>query len=164
MAAGPSSELTRAAIEDFAPRFLKDPAAIMISESAKKLHYKDEDLLRSLRIEVDISGALPDVILADLGCEPPMIVFVECVVTDGPVSERRKHELENLALAGGFRPADCAYVTVFHDRADSPYRRVAASLAWGTFVWFETEPAHIVFLRGSAEQHTPSLARLLRSS
>jgi hypothetical protein len=105
---------------------------------------------------------VPDAILADLDATPPLIVFVECVVTDGPINERRKHELEELALGGGFLPTDCAYVTTFLDRDRSPFKRMAASLAWGTFVWFSTEPEHLVFLRKGGERGMVSVARLLR--
>ncbi|HEX9736660.1 MAG TPA: BsuBI/PstI family type II restriction endonuclease, partial [Thermoanaerobaculia bacterium] len=97
-----------------------------------------------------------------LDATPPLIVFVECVVTDGPINERRKHELEELALGGGFLPTDCAYVTTFLDRDRSPFKRMAASLAWGTFVWFSTEPEHLVFLRKGGERGMVSVARLLR--
>lgn len=164
LAPGPSSELTRAAIEQFAPRFLGIPAVVMISESAQKLGYQDEEVSKAIGFEIDVSKALPDAVLADLDADPPLIVFIECVVTDGPVNERRKRELEEIAAAGGFRQTDCAFVTVFHDRERSPYRGMATSLAWGTFAWFETEPDHIVFLRSGGEERMTSLHRLLRKS
>ena len=122
LAPGPSSELTRAVVEQFARRFLKIPAVIMISESAQKLGYKDDEVSSAIGFSIKTSGTLPDAILADLDATPPLIVFVECVVTDGPINERRKHELEELALGGGFLPTDCAYVTTFLDRDRSPSR------------------------------------------
>lgn len=54
-------------------------------------------------------------------------------------------------------------MTVFHDRARSPYRKLVASLAWGSFVWFETEPDQIVFLRQGGEKRSTGLLRLLRT-
>ncbi len=161
LAPGRSSLLTRAAVEEFAPRFLTKAAAVMISESARKLAYQDEELLKAIGLEIDVSTTLPDIILADLGSEPPLIVFIECVVTDGPVSEQRKGELDEIALRGGYKISDCAYVTAFNDRAKSPYRRMAASLAWGTFAWFASEPGQIVLLRQGGEKRSTSLARLL---
>ena len=161
LAPGPSSKLTRAVIERFAPRFLKEPAAVTISESKRKLRYQDEALSKAIGLEIDVSRVLPDIVLADVGSEPPLIVFVECVVTDGQIHERRKQELEALALSGGYRASDCTYVTAFPDRAASPYRRVAASLAWGTFVWFASEPDQLVLLRQGGEKRSTSLSRLL---
>ena len=161
LAPGKSSNLTREVIERFAPRFLKEPAAVAISESAQKLPFRDEELSRAIGLEIDVSGTLPDVILADLGSSPPLIVFVEVVVTDGPVDDRRKQELEALAISGGYKATDCAYVTAFRDRADSPYRRMVASLAWGTFVWFATEPDNLILLRQGGAGRSASLAQLL---
>lgn len=164
LAPGPSSELTRAAVEDFAPRFLREPAVVAISESALKLGYRDEELSSAIGLDVDVSKTLPDLILADLGAEPPLVVFVECVVTDGPITEARKRELETLAAAGGYRTGDCVFVTVFRDRAQSQYRRLAASLAWGTFVWFATEPEHVIHLREGAKRRATTLAELVTLS
>jgi hypothetical protein len=102
--------------------------------------------------------------LVDTGTDPPLMVFVECVITDGPVNARRRHELESLATDSGFTASDCAYVTAFHDRVKSHFRRMAASLAWDTFVWFETEPDQLIFLRrgegdGVAKVHLVDLLR-----
>jgi hypothetical protein len=163
LAPGPSSSLSQAAIESFAPRFLAQPAVILLSESAHKMAYRDEEIATAVGLHIEVSATLPDVLLADLGVEPPLLVFVECVASDGPVSERRKAELHQLAAQGGYTPSDCALVTVFHDRTTSPFRSMANALAWGSFVWFETEPDHLVYLREGREELTTTLADLLRS-
>lgn len=162
LAPGPSSALSRAAVESFAPRFLAQPAVILLSESAQKLTYRDEEIASAVGLRIQVSTTLPDVLLADLGVEPPLLVFVECVATDGAVSERRKAELHQLAEVGGYAPSDCAFVTVFHDRASSPYRSMANALAWGSFVWFETEPENLVYYREGREEPATTLAELLR--
>ncbi|MCP3958771.1 MAG: hypothetical protein GY719_13035 [bacterium] len=148
-------------VESFAPRFLNEPAVVAISESAVKLGYQDREVSKAIGLTIDVSGTLPDVVMVDLGSDPPLLVFVECVVTDGPVSERRKEDLEALAAGGGFQASDCAFVTVFRDRAEPVYRRMASSFAWGSFVWFASEPEHIVLLRHGSEEHSTSLAELL---
>lgn len=144
LTAGPSSILTRAVVEQFAPRFLQRPAVILLSESAQKATFRDEELCRAIGLDLNVSETLPDLILADLGTEPLLLLFAECVVTDGPVNERRRRELENLARQAGFDPRHCAHVTIFPDRAKSRFRRMAASLAWGSFAWFATEPDHLI--------------------
>ena len=162
LSAGPSAELTKAVIESFALTFLRQPAVVTISESARKLTHADEDLARSIGLEIDVSRTLPDVILVDLA-KPFLIAFVECVVSDGEIGARRKRELEDLARSGGFDPRRCAYVTTFADRARSRYGRLASSIAWGTFVWFASEPDHLVYLHSPGEQRLSSpLARFLR--
>lgn len=92
-------------------------------------------------------------ILAELGEEQPIIIFVECVATDGPINNRRKQELVKMAKEANYKEADCAYVTVFKDRADSASRKLVPSIAWNTFIWYASEPENVVFLRkGEAEK------------
>ena len=90
-------------------------------------------------------------------------------VTDMTDEQAARHDrserqawLEHLALAGGFRPAGCAFVTAFQDRNNSPFPRMASSLAWGSFAWFATEPEAIVFLREGREEKA-TLEAFLRS-
>jgi hypothetical protein len=149
LAAGPSAVLTKDVVEQMAPRFLAQPAAVLISESARKIGYEDRELLGVLGLEIDASRALPDLVLVDLDGDDARLVFVECVITDGPIDQRRKQELEELAAASGFEDERIFYITAFSDRADRVFRSVAATLAWGTFAWFASEPDCLVHWRGS---------------
>lgn len=157
----PSSLLSKEVVEVFAPRFLREPAVILLSESARKITYRDEDISRAIGLNIRSSGTLPDVVLVDLGAEPPLLVFVECVISDGAITERRRQDLVHLALMGGFPPAGCAFVTAFQDRSNSPFSRMASSLAWGSFAWFATEQDSIIFLRSDRGGAVP-LEMLLR--
>lgn len=146
LAPGPSSELTKAVVEEMAIRICKQAAVVMISESAQKLSYEARDLSEAIGFTIDVSKTLPDIILADVGADPPRIIFVECVATDGAISERRKSELEELAVAAGFDPGDCIFITAFHDRSHSAYKKSVSALAWDTAVWFRSEPENIICL------------------
>lgn len=150
---GPSSELIKAILENFAKRFLKRPAAILISESAKKITFKDEDLCSSIGLQIDVSTVLPDIILMELGSDTPLLLFIECVATDGPISERRKQELEEIATKARYNKEDCVYITVFKDRTDQVSRRLNPSIAWGTFIWYATEPDSIIYLYKGTERN-----------
>lgn len=153
LASGPSSELAKAVVEQFTKNFMKEPAVVLISESARKLLLKDDELCRAIGFNVDVSSVLPDLILADLGTEHPIIIFVEIVASDGPVNDRRKQELIGMARAANYSDSDCAYITVFKDRADQTSRKLVPSVAWGTFIWYASEPDEIIFLRkGGAEK------------
>lgn len=164
LAPGPSARLAKAAVEVLAPRLLVRPAVVLISESAQKIGYRDEEILRLVRLDIDAVSTLPDLVLVDVGVNPPLLVFVECVATAGAVTERRRSELEAIARQAGYQETDCALVTVFHDRVDSPFKAAATTLAWGSFVWFETEPDHLLFLRDGRELPTITLATLLRAT
>lgn len=162
MAAGLSSELTKAVVENFAKNFMKEPAVLLISESARKLLIRDEELCRAIGLKIEVAEALPDVILADLGTNPPILIFAECVASDGPVNERRKGELLKIAKEANYQEENCAYVTVFRDRSDSVSRRLSPSVAWGTFIWHASEPEDIIYLRGSSANKT-SIDELMKA-
>ena len=162
ISAGPSAELTKAVVEIFAHNFLREPAVLLMSESARKLTMTDDEVCKSIGFKIDVTTVLPDLILADLGQATPQIVFVECVATDGPIHSRRKQELIKTANDAGYRAEDCAFVTVFRDRAGSESRRLSPTVAWGTFIWHATEPSEIIYLRNGVAEKLVSLGDILK--
>lgn len=154
LAPGPSSVISKAVIEEFATKFLEDPAVLWLSESAVKV--LDTALVTALGLTIDPAEALPDIILVDTAAPGGvLIVFVEVVNSDGPIDQQRREELERIAVKAGFDPDDIVYVTAFEDRASKGYRATVINLAWDSFVWFTTEPDCVVALRrGSAKKLT----------
>jgi hypothetical protein len=140
MKPGPSSEITKAVIEVFAPRFLTQPAVLFVSESGNKVVARDDDLAKSVGLQIKADKNLPDTILADLGPEHPLLVFIEVVATDGPINARRKEALELLVTEAGFPLKHVAFVTAYLDRSSAPFKKTVDSLAWGSYAWFMTEP------------------------
>ena len=141
---GPSSEITKAVVEVFAPRFLREPAVLSISESGNKIVARDDALAKSIGLTIEADKNLPDAILADLGPEHPLLVFVEVVATDGPVSERRKAALEELVAKAGFPTQHVAFVTAYLDRSAAPFKKTVNTLAWGSYAWFAAEPERLL--------------------
>ncbi|MCB1132533.1 MAG: restriction endonuclease, partial [Verrucomicrobiae bacterium] len=78
---GPSSAISKAVIEDFAPRFLSKPTVLWLSDSKNKVVARDDKLAQSIGIEIDAQKHLPDIILADLANDQFLLVFVEVVAT-----------------------------------------------------------------------------------
>lgn len=156
MKPGPSSEITKAVVEVFATTFLTDPAVVFLSESGNKVVARDDELARSIGLAIQVDKNLPDTILVDLGPAHPLLVFVEIVATDGPVSERRKQALEELVTDAGFPPEHVAFVTAFLDRSAGPFKKTVDSLAWGSYAWFAAEPERLVIFdaAGSLAKHT----------
>lgn len=146
IAPGPSSLLSKQVIEVFAPRFLEMPAVIFLSESKDKVVARDDNLARQIGLNISADKHLPDVILADLGARQPLLVFVEVVATDGPVSEARKAALLALTDQGGFLRNRVAFVTAFIDRSSPPFKKTVSVLAWGSFVWCAAEPDCLIEL------------------
>ena len=154
MEPGPSSVISKAVVEVFAPRFLEKPGVIWLSESGNRVVQRDDALARAIGLDIEPDRNLPDLILVDLGPREPVLVFVEVVATDGPVNEARKAALLALATNAGFREDQVAFVTAFVDRSETPFRKSVSVLAWRSFAWFMSEPEHIVMLhRGVDAQH-----------
>lgn len=153
MKPGPSSQITKAVIEVFAPRFMGEPAVLFVSESGNKVVARDEDLARSIGLEIKADKDLPDIILVDLAPTHPLLVFVEVVATDGPINPRRKKALEELANGAGFSLQHVAFLTAFLDRNRPSFKKVVDSLAWGTFAWFSAEPDHLMELSDGVRSH-----------
>ena len=144
MAPGPSSELSKAVIEVFAPLFLGEPVVIFLSESRDKVVSRHDDLAKKIGLNILADKNLPDIILADLAPSHPKLVFIEVVASDGPVSEQRKAALSTLAAGAGFPPEHIAFVTAYFDRNRPQFKKTVDSLAWGSFAWFASEPSHLV--------------------
>lgn len=151
MAPGPSSLISKAVIEEFSPRFLAQPAVVLLSESRNKVVARDDELARAIGLEISADRVLPDIILVDLAPDTPLLVFVEAVASEGPISESRRAALLKLATDAGYHRHDVAFVTAFMDRGSGAFRKVCSELAWGSFAWFATEPDLIVGYFGKTQ-------------
>lgn len=146
LAPGPSSVITKAVVEEFATRFLQKPAILWLSESGNKVVTRDDGIAQSIGLKIEPDKGLPDLILADLGPDDPLIVFVEVVATDGPISKRRQESLHALTDAAGFDRSQIAFVTAYQDRNSPGFRKTIPELAWNSFAWFATEPQNVIQL------------------
>jgi len=146
LAAGPSSIISKAVIEEFAPIFLIHPAVLWLSESAAKEDRRDLELAKSLGINIEADKFLPDIILVDIGNEKPLFVFIEVVASDGPVTEKRREALLKLITDAGFLESQATFLTAYADREQQPFRKTFSSLAWQSFAWCMSEPDRIIGL------------------
>jgi hypothetical protein len=147
LAPGESSIITRAVVEDFAPRYLQEPGVVWLSESSRKDEAADLRLARLVKLDISEGRILPDVVLVDLAAQRPRFVFVEVVSTDGPINEQRKSDLLRLLEQGGHSAEDAAFVTAFLDRGQAAFRRLSSHIAWNTYVWFAAEPDKMILFR-----------------
>ncbi|WP_119392863.1 BsuBI/PstI family type II restriction endonuclease [Taklimakanibacter lacteus] len=157
LAPGPSSIISKAVIEVFAPRFLQLPGVVFLSESKNKVVSRDDDLAKSIGLQIKAEKSLPDIVLADLGPEHPLLVFVEVVATDGPMTSERKQTLAQIAEGAGFPLNHVVFATAYLDRSDAAFKKTVDSLAWGSFVWFASESDHLIRLH----EGQPKVARKL---
>jgi hypothetical protein len=161
LAAGPSSIITKAVVEEFSRRFLANPGVIFLSESGNKVVERDDRLAQAVGLTIPADRYLPDVLLVDLGPQRPLLVFVEVVATDGPITASRKQAFLEITRAAGFPDSSIAFVTAYLDRSQAAFRKTAPELAWNSFAWFAAEPDHIVAFRQGTHGNNVRLPDLL---
>lgn len=147
LAPGPSSIITKAVVEVFAPRFLENPAVLWMSESGNKVLIQELQLAAKLGLKIEPDKNLPDLILADVGGAHPLFVFAEVVATDGAMHERRKEAIYALTDVARFSRQHVAFLTAYSHRESPGYRKTVSQLAWGTFAWFAAEPDQLMLMR-----------------
>ncbi|EFF1725354.1 restriction endonuclease [Escherichia coli] len=135
------SELIRAIIEDFAPRFAPGSVLVYAGDTGEKWGYFDAPLLAGLGVDVDSHGKMPDVVLHFT--EKNWLLLVESVTSHGPVDGKRYAELARL-FAGS--TAGLVYVTAFPNR--SIMGRYLGEIAWETEVWVADAPSHLIHFNG----------------
>lgn len=138
---GEHSELIRAIIEDFAPRFAPKSVLVYAGDTGDKWGYFDAALLAKLGVDVDSHGKMPDVVLHY--AEKNWLLLVESVTSHGPVDGKRHGELARL-FAGV--KAGLVYVTAFPNRATMA--RYLGEIAWETEVWVAEAPSHLIHFDG----------------
>lgn len=138
---GEHSELIRAIIEDFAPRFAPGSVLVYAGDTGDKWGYFDATLLADLGVDVDAHGKMPDVVLHFT--EKNWLLLVESVTSHGPVDGKRYAELAKLFADS---KAGLVYVTAFPNR--SIMGRYLGEIAWETEVWVADAPSHLIHFNG----------------
>ena len=138
---GEHSELIRAIVENFAPRFAPGSVLVYVGDTGDKWGYFDANLLVKLGVDVDSHGKMPDVILYFTAKN--WLLLVESVTSHGPVDSKRHEELARL-FAGS--TAGLVYVTAFPNRAIMS--RYLGDIAWETEVWVADAPSHLIHFNG----------------
>lgn len=139
---GEHSELIRAIVEDFAPRFAPGSVLVYAGDTGDKWGYFDAPLLAELGVNVGPRGKMPDVVLHYTAKD--WLLLVESVTSHGPVDGKRHSELADLFADSS---AGLVYVTAFPSRAIMS--RYLAGIAWETEVWVADAPSHLIHFNGA---------------
>jgi BsuBI/PstI restriction endonuclease domain len=112
---GDHSELIKAIVEEFAPRFVPGGVLIYAGDTGQKWGYFDKELLSKLGVDVDDHGKMPDVVL--YYPERGWLLLVESVTSHGPVDGKRHDELARLfaGIEGRSRLRDGVSIAGGHD-------------------------------------------------
>jgi hypothetical protein len=138
---GKHNELQAKIIKTFLPRFCPDAKVLYVGDAARKLLYKDEELLEELKIPITKHDKLPDVVLYEP--QKRHLFLIETVTAHGPLSPKRQIELEETLK-------DCEvkriYMSAFPDFRE--FKRHIDNVAWETEVWIENNPDHMIHFNG----------------
>jgi hypothetical protein len=138
---GEHSDLIKAIIEDFGPRYAPGGMLVYAGDTGEKWGYFDKPLLARLGVKVDSHGKMPDVVIYDESRN--WLLLVEAVTSHGPVDGKRHAELAHL-FAGS--SAGLVYVTAFPSRV--LMARYLPEIAWETEVWLTEAPSHLIHFNG----------------
>ncbi len=142
LSAGKHSDLIRAIIEEFIPRFVPGGELVYVGDTGTKWGYFNEQLLHTLGVKVGNHGKMPDVVIYYR--EKNWLILIEAVASSGPVDGIRHTELSNLFKAS---TAGLVYVTAFPDRGEV-MRKFLSVVAWETEVWCSSDPTHLIHFNG----------------
>lgn len=142
LSAGKHSNLIRAIIEEFVPRFVPGGELVYVGDTGTKWGYFDENLLHALGIAAGNHGKMPDAVIYYR--DKHWLILVEAVTSSGPVDGMRHAELANLFKASA---AGLVYVTAFPDRGEA-MRKFLSVVAWETEVWCASDPTHLIHFNG----------------
>ena len=138
---GEHSELIKAVIESFAPRFVPGCVLVYVGDTGDKWGYFDKELLGSLGVAVDSHGKMPDAVL--LYQAKNWLLLVESVTSHGPMDAKRHRELAQLFADS---KAGLVYVTAFPNR--TVMARYLGEIAWESEVWVADAPTHLIHFNG----------------
>jgi len=138
---GKHNQLQAEIIEEFLPRFCPNARVLYVGDSAGKLKYTDDKLLKKLNIPITRHNKLPDIVLYDI--QKDCLFLIEAVTSHGPVSPKRQIELEEaLKLCNSKR----IYISAFPDFAE--FKKHIGNVSWETEVWISNNPDHMIHLNG----------------
>ena len=141
LSAGEHSELIKAIIEEFGPRFVPNGKLVYVGDTGEKWGYFDHDLLKGLGVTVDNHGKMPDVVI--YFPEKDWLLLIESVTSHGPVDSKRHGELAKL-FAGS--KAGLVYVSVFPNR--KMMNKYLEFISWETEGWVADAPTHLIHFNG----------------
>ena len=138
---GKHNELQVAVVEQFAERFARGAVLLYLGDTAKKSLVVAKEQLATLGVPMTEHDKLPDVVLYLE--ERNWLFLIEAVTSHGPVSPKRKFELDKVLEDCS---ADLVYVSAFLDFAE--FRRHVHDIAWDTEVWIAENPDHMIHFNG----------------
>lgn len=139
---GKHSELIKAIIEKFGPRYAPGGRVLYVGDTGDKWGYFDTEGLKQIGVEVDSHGKMPDAVI--YLAPQNWLLLIEAVTSRGPVDGKRHDELARLFKTA---KAGLVYVTAFPSRSEMA--RYLTEISWETEVWVADAPDHLIHFDGT---------------
>ncbi len=141
---GLHNEVQRAVLEQFLPAFAPGAQLLYLGDTEQKHLFEDAATLQRLGVPLGQHSKLPDVVLLQARPDGSEWLFlIEVVTSHGPVSPKRKLELQEMLKSC---PAGPVYVTAFPDF--KLFKKYSSALAWHTEVWIQEMPGNMIHFNG----------------
>lgn len=138
---GGQNVLVKKIIDDFCQLFTPGSHIIYVGDTQTKWSYFDPNALRSIGVEIEEHGKMPDVVVHHV--EKGWLVLIEAVTSHGPVNPKRRQELKEL-FAGS--KIGLVFVTAFLERR--AMIKYLNDISWETEVWIAESPTHLIHFNG----------------
>ena len=138
---GVHNEVQAAVVEQFTSHFAAGAVLLYLGDTAKKNLIVEKEALADLGVTIDEHDKLPDVVLYDE--TQKWVYLVEAVTSHGPMSPKRKLELQEMFSDCD---AELVFVSAFLDFGE--FRKHIRNIAWETEVWIAEIPDHLIHFNG----------------
>ncbi len=138
---GAHNELQASVLRDFWPNFVPKAKLLYLGDTAKRDWHVDAMMLAQVGLPYSAHDKFPDLVFWLEDRE--WLVLVEAVTSHGPVSPKRRAELEDLLKDS---PHHRVYVTAFASR--KAFKQHMDEIAWETEVWVAEVPDHMIHYNG----------------
>jgi adenine-specific DNA-methyltransferase len=138
---GKHNELQIDILNNFRKNFCPDAKVLYVGDTAHKMLYLNEALLKEINMEIKKHDILPDIVLLDR--TKNRLYLIEAVSSHGPVSNKRLIELNEYFSKLKYKKI---FVSAFPDFRE--LKRHVDDIAWETEVWVSEIPNHMIHFNG----------------
>ncbi|MFH1127597.1 MAG: BsuBI/PstI family type II restriction endonuclease [archaeon] len=138
---GKHNELQIDILNDFRKNFCQNAEVLYVGDTAHKMLYLNEPLLKEINLEIKKHDILPDIVLLDR--QKDRLYLIEAVSSHGPVSNKRLIELNKY-----FSKLEYTKIFVSAFPSITEFKRHVDDIAWETEVWISEIPNHMIHFNG----------------
>lgn len=139
---GKHNELQIDILNNFIKNFCPKAEVLYVGDTAHKMLYLNDLLLKKINLEIRKHGILPDIVLLDRANRK--LYLIEAISSHGPVSNKRLIELNEYFSKLKYKKI---FVSAFPDFRE--FKRHVGDIAWETEVWISEIPAHMIHFNGN---------------